>query len=176
METKITILAIFFENPEKEFHIREVAKLLKINHTTVRQYLNNFVKEEFLSLRKDRIYLYYKSNQNKKFLNLKLYYNLEKIRKSEIVEQIEKNYDYPAVILFGSYSKATDDSKSDVDICIISDIKKDKDYHKFEKDLNRKVSIHLFTSKDWETMKVKNPELVNNICNGIVLSGKLEAI
>ena len=49
METNITILKPFFENPEKEFYIRELSRILKINHTTIRQKLNKLVKEGFLT-------------------------------------------------------------------------------------------------------------------------------
>ena len=47
---------------------------------------------------------------------------------------------------------------------------------KYERILNRKVSPHFFSDKEWERNKIKNRQLVNNICNGIVLSGQLEVI
>ncbi|MBI2580817.1 ArsR family transcriptional regulator, partial [Candidatus Woesearchaeota archaeon] len=45
MEVKLTILKPFFEDPNRKFSIRELSRILKINHTTVRQYLNRLVKE-----------------------------------------------------------------------------------------------------------------------------------
>ena len=113
MKTKLTVLKVFFENPEKGFGIREISRLTGINHTTIRQYLNKMVKEGLLSMTKERIYSFYKLELNKKTLNLKLYYNLEKIRKSGIVEDLEKTYDYPTIILFGSYAFAMDDETSE---------------------------------------------------------------
>jgi len=55
METKLTILGQFFENPNKSFSIRQLSRILKINHTTVRQYLNKMVKDEILSLKKEGV-------------------------------------------------------------------------------------------------------------------------
>lgn len=176
MERKITILAPFFEDPYRSFHIRELARILKINHTTVRQYLQKLVREDILKTEKGRIFVIYNSNQSRKYLNLKLFYNLEKIRKSGITETLEKEFDYPTIILFGSYAKAIDDTKSDVDLCIVSEIRKEFDTSQYEKIINREITIHYFTKKQWGNAKIKNKELINGICNGIVLSGELKVL
>ena len=125
METKMNILKPFFENPNEEFQIRELSRLLRINHTTIRQHLLKLVKEGLIEIKKGKPYDYFKAKINKKFLNLKLFFNLEKLRESNLIEQIEKDYDYPAVILFGSYASATDDSKSDIDLFVLTNIKKE---------------------------------------------------
>ncbi|MGB9707825.1 MAG: nucleotidyltransferase domain-containing protein [Candidatus Pacearchaeota archaeon] len=176
METKITILSHFFENPNKEFYIREIARIAKINHTTVRQYLNKLIKEGLLLKSKKGLYPSYRLLLSKKTLNLKLFYNLEKIRESRLIEDLEKEYDMPVIVLFGSYAKAMDDLSSDIDICLITNIKKEINLEKYEKILRRRISLHKFTKKEWEIAKSKNKELVNNVCNGIVLSGELEVV
>ncbi|MBN1376862.1 nucleotidyltransferase domain-containing protein [Candidatus Woesearchaeota archaeon] len=176
METNITILTPFFEDPERNFHIRELSRIVNINHTTVRKYLKEFVNKGLLKTQKKGIYETYAINKNKKFLNLKLFYNLEKIRKSGIVEDLEKYFDYPVIVLFGSYAFAQDNKKSDVDICIISSFEKEFETKKYEKTLNKKVSLHIFSEKTWKRLINKNPELANNISNGIVLSGEFEVM
>lgn len=176
MERKLNILKSFFEEPSRSFSIRELARILKINHTTIRQHLNKLVQKELLTNKKQGIYSFYKLLINKKTLNLKLYYNLEKIRKSKIIEKLEKEYDFPIIILFGSYFNAKDTTSSDVDLCLISNIKKETKLDKYEKKLNRKISIHSLTKSQLENMKKTNPEFINNICNGIVLSGELEVV
>src|SRR3989339_239575 len=102
MEIRLAILKPFFEEPNRRFSIRELSRILKINHTTVRQYLNQLVNEGFLSSRKEGLYSFYQLILSKKTLNLKLYYNLEKIRNSDLIEELEKAYDLPVIILFGS--------------------------------------------------------------------------
>ena len=173
MERKITILKPFFEDPNRKFSIRELSRILKINHTTVRQYLNNLVKEGFLSSKKEGLYSFYQLILSKKALNLKLYYNLEKIRNSNLIEDLEKAYDLPVIVLFGSYTLARDDTSSDIDICLISNVDKEFQTNKYEKSLNRKISLHKFSKDSWDKAKKSNPNLINNICNGIVLSGEL---
>lgn len=173
MERKLTILKPFFENPNGKFSIRELSRTLKINHTTVRQYLNKLVKEGFLSSEKEGLYCFYRLILLKKALNLKFYYNLEKIRNSNLIEDLEKAYDLPVIVLFGSYASATDDASSDIDICLISNVNKEFQAEKYEKRLNRKISLHKFSKDLWDKAKKSNPNLVNSICNGIVLSGEL---
>lgn len=173
MERKITILKPFFEDPNRKFSIRELSRILKINHTTVRQYLNRLVKEGFLSSKKEGVYSFYQLVLSKKALNLKLYYNLEKIRNSNLIEDLETAYDLPVIVLFGSYALARDDTSSDIDICLITNVDKDIQIEKYETDLNRKISLHKYSKDSWSKTKKLNPNLVNNICNGIVLSGEL---
>lgn len=176
MEKELTILKPFFEEPNREYHIRELSRILKINHTSIRQHLNKLVKEVFLDFRKEKVYSSYKAKINKKFLNLKLYHNLEKLRISEIVDDLEKKFDYPVIVLFGSYASAYDDQNSDIDICVVTNIKKEFNTEKYEKILGKKISLHFFSNKELERDKIKNRHLINNICNGIVLSGQLEII
>lgn len=176
METKLTILGKFFESPEKLFGIRELSRMLKINHTTIRQNLNKLVKQEILTIDQSYLYPAYKLVSSRETLNLKLYYNLEKLRKSGLIEHLEKEFEFPTIILFGSYAKAMDNESSDIDICLISNISKEVHLEKYKSLLNREVSIHHFTKKSFENLKIKNKELFNNICNGIVVSGQLEVI
>ena len=176
METKLTILKPFFEEPNRKFSIRELSRILNINHTTVRQHLKKLAKEGFLHSEKAGVYSFYSMILSRKTLNLKLYYNLEKIRESDIARDLEKEFDLPVIVLFGSYASATDDKTSDVDICLISNIEKDFPAEKYERILNRKISIHKFNKSSWAKAKKSNPNLVNNICNGIMLSGELEAL
>ncbi|MFH1358276.1 MAG: nucleotidyltransferase domain-containing protein [archaeon] len=176
METRLNILKPFFEEPNREFHIREIARLTNINHTTVRQYLNKFVKEGILELEKGKIYSSYKLLESEKVSNLKLYCNMEKIRKSNIIQDLEKYYDYPVIVLYGSYSKAKDDVTSDIDICVITDINKEFNVSKYEKTLNKEINLKVFSQSSLVKLKKTNPSLINNIANGIVLSGELEVL
>ena len=183
METKINtiskefeILSLFFENQEKGFGIREISRKLKINHTSVRQYLNKLVKDEYLIIKTESLYPLYHSNINKAYLNLKLFYNLEKLRESELVEFLEKEYDYPAIIVFGSYAQAQDRENSDLDLFIISSIKKEPSLEIYEKKLKRKISLHVFNKKEVQNFKDKNSQFLNNLIKGIVLAGEPELI
>jgi len=176
MDKKIAILQYFMEDPTGSFHIREIARLARLNHMTVRSSLNSLVQEGFLLKKKAKLYPAYMANPDKKFKNLKRYCNLERLRESKLIEDLEEQYDYPVIILFGSYASATNTKESDVDLLVITNIQKKQDLQKYEKALGRKISLSLVTEKEFNRMKTKNKELVNNLCNGEVLSGKLEVI
>jgi DNA polymerase sigma len=176
MEKIITTMTPFFEDPQRRFGIRELSRILKINHTTIRKYLLVLKKEGYLEITSEGPYSFYNIVLSRKTLNLKIFYNLEKIRKSGIIDDIDKNYDYPTIVLFGSYSIGMDYADSDIDICIITNITKEMQFHKYEKILGRKISIHKFSENAWSKLKKNNPNLVNNIANGIVLSGQMELL
>ncbi len=175
MEIKTDILAPFFREPGRAYLIRELAKITGINHTTIRKYLVYYAKEGIIVKKPANPYDVYSANtSSKKYLNLKYYYNLELVRKSGLVERLEHAYNYPPIVLFGSFAKALDDEKSDIDLCLISDIRKDVDLADCERRIGRKIAIHQFTKKAWAAAKEKNPDLVNSIINGITLSGQIE--
>ncbi|MBS3117100.1 nucleotidyltransferase domain-containing protein [Candidatus Woesearchaeota archaeon] len=174
MYKELSILKLFFEDPLAEFHLREVARLTNSNHMTVRSHLNKLTKENILIKKPGRLFTTYSTNANsQKYLNLKLYYNLEKLRESNLIKDLEYFYDYPVIILFGSYSKATNVKESDIDIAVITNIRKEFKTDKYKKILQREVNLRLFQKKELRIMRLKNPELINSLCNGIVLSGQL---
>ncbi|HVY01601.1 MAG TPA: nucleotidyltransferase domain-containing protein [Candidatus Nanoarchaeia archaeon] len=179
MEIKINrvdILKPLFEDPNKRFYLRELSRILKVNHVTVGQQLKQFEKEGIVNSEKNKITKTYQIVVSRKSRNLKLFFNLEKLRISGLVDDLFKEYDAPTIVLFGSYAKATDSIDSDIDMCLLSDIKKEFNLEKYEKVLGRKISIHQFGKKEWENAIKNNPNLVNGICNGIVLTGELEVL
>ena len=177
MEIKFAILKHFFDNPESKFGIRELARLSKINHTTTRTHLNKLLKKDILVISTGKPFPTYSAKtDSQQYLNLKLFYNLEKIRKSKLIQDLEISFEYPAIVLFGSYAKAIDDTNSDIDICIISNKSKEINTKKYENQIERKISLHNFTKSSWKNTIKKNPWLANNICNGIVLAGQLEVM
>lgn len=177
MEKKLTTLEPFFLHPRQAYHIRELAKLIHRNHTSVRTSLRRLVKEGYLIVKKETPYDKYQANiSSPQYTALKLYYNLERLRESGLLGHLEKVYEYPVIILFGSYAQGLDDEESDIDLGILAEAKPLVSLEKYERALHRKVSLHAFTKKEWNIAKQKNPPLVNSICNGIVLAGQLEVV
>ena len=173
----MNILVPFLTYPRRGFLIRELAKITKINHTTVRKFVKYYEKENLLVKKPGKPYALFSANlDSQKYRNLKLYYNLELLRTSNLITNLERHYDYPPIILFGSFAKGMDDEQSDVDLCIITNIQKEFNTALYEKIIQRPVSLHRFTKNNWARAIKKNKELVNNIINGITLSGQLEVI
>ncbi|MBW2981605.1 nucleotidyltransferase domain-containing protein [Candidatus Woesearchaeota archaeon] len=174
MFKKLNILRIFFEEPSREFNVRETARILKISPATASKELKDLVKKGLLKERKERILNLYKSNlENDFYKDLKIFYNIRKIKDSKLIEELNQYYLKPAIVLFGSASRGEDTETSDFDLLIISEGKKEfTEKDKFEKKINRK--LQLFVVK--KIKELKNEHLINNILNGITIQGKVKWI
>lgn len=169
------LLSYFFEEPEREFYVRELAKFLKKSPTTISKYLNILKKEQLLISSRKFNHLLFKADINRKFKDLKLNYNFGLIRDSGLLDYLRNKFNYPeAIVLFGSFAKAENVKKSDIDILIVSPVKKKLDLKSFEKKLGYEIQIFIYSGK--ELTSLKNKELLNNFINGIVLEGYMEVV
>lgn len=175
MFKEINILKIFFEEPEREFHLREIARIFKKNPVTIKKLLEEFVKEKVLLLRKERRFHIYSSNTvDETYKGLKRNYNKDKLADSRLIEYLKENLNLPAIILFGSFERGEDNKNSDVDICIITETKKEVDISKYERIIKKKIQLHVFDNKEFKNLRLKNNALFNNIINGSKVYGFLE--
>ncbi|PIN78070.1 hypothetical protein COV15_00205 [Candidatus Woesearchaeota archaeon CG10_big_fil_rev_8_21_14_0_10_34_12] len=177
MFKELNILRVFFEYPSREFNVREIARILKIAPATASSQLKKFVKAGILKERKERMLNLYKADlESFQYIILKKFYIVLKIKESGLIEELNKFYLKPTIVLFGSASKGTDIEESDVDLLIISEKTKEfSDLGKLtliEKKLKRK--IQLFIVKNIK--ELKNEHLINNVLNGTILQGELKWI
>lgn len=167
------ILELFFRNPDNEYSLSEIAKETKVAKANIGKILENLEKNELIKIKKlPNIWIIKANLENQNYVNSKIVYNLNFIYRSGLVEFLNGYYKNPkAIILFGSFRKGEDINGSDIDIAIendINEIKYLKELYEFEKEIKRKIQIHLFNRKN------VNFNLFNNIANGIVLTGFLE--
>lgn len=174
MFKKLNILKLFFEEPTREFNVREVARLLNISPATASKELKLLAKENLLKERKERIFNFYKANLEDDFYrDLKIFYNVRKIKESGFLEELNKFYLKPTIVLFGSSAYGLDTETSDFDILIISEKTKEfQNIEKFEEKMRRK--IQLLVVKDIRDLK--NERLINNVLNGMLIQGKIKWI
>lgn len=172
MFRELNIMKLFFEAPTREFNVREVARLLKISPATASKELRLLSKKGMLTGRRERVLNLYKANLDSDFYrDLKIFYNLRKIRDSGLVDALNKFYLKPAIVLFGSAASGMDTETSDFDMLVISEkTARFPETEKFEKKLNRELQF--FVVKD--VRDLKNEHLINNVINGITLQGKIK--
>ena len=84
---------------------------------------------------------------------------------------MKKKYSSEAIGLFGSFAKAENDPRSDIDIFVVSPLDKRVDLKEFEKILGLPIQLFVFSRKQIAEMRTKNKQLLNNLVNGIVLKG-----
>lgn len=174
MFKELNTLKIFFEEPNREFNVREAARILKISPANASNQMKSFAKMGILKERRDRILNLYKADlEEDSYRDLKIFYNLRKIRDSGLLDALNKFYLKPTIVLFGSVVTGLDTETSDFDLLVISE-KTDqfKDREIFEKKINRKLQIFVVNN----VKNLKNLHLINNVLNGITIQGKLKWI
>lgn len=165
------VLRLFFENPEKKFHLREIARITNLSPPGVMKIVKNLTAENLLISEKGKVVKNIYASKSEKFIQMKRFFNIYIIYESGVVSFLRQKYEEPeAIVLFGSYSKGEDISKSDIDIAIITNENLSLDLKKFESILKRKINLH--------EIKIKNSEktFLNSLSNGIVLYGYLKVL
>ena len=166
--TLFRVLDVFFDDPVKDFQLREISRMIKLTHKSVLIYLNQLLKLGLIKVNTKTLYKSYNANtESPLFQRYKKTTNQMKIYESGLVDYLYEKLMPNTIVLFGGYAKGTDIRTSDIDLFI--EAKEEKvDVSKFEEKLGRK--IHLMFEKDISDL---SKELKNNIINGIVLSGNL---
>jgi len=166
----INDLEPFFEDCYRRVNVREYAKIMRISPPTASKLLSSYNAKNLLLRGTYKNYiLFYANKENKDFIDLSRIYWRHELK--GLVHFMETKLTNPAIILFGSLSKAEVKPDSDVDLAIFA-YKKELDIRAFEKKIKRKIQMFWFESiKD-----VENKELANNITNGYVLRGRISGL
>lgn len=167
-DNRIRLLKIFFDSPNKEFYIRELARLTNLSPAGILRIASKLEKEKIILKKKNKATTDIKLDLNENTLKLKRIYNLYFLYGSGLVDFLVDSYNHPScIILFGSYSLGEDIEKGDIDIAIITNKHKILDLSKFEKDLNKR--IHLLEVD----LKKVSKEFISSLINGVVVYGYL---
>ena len=174
MFKELNILRTFFEFPSKEYNVRDIARILKIAPATASKELKQLAKKVILKRRVYKNFNFYQANlDNDLYRDLKIFYNIRRIKESGLLDALNIFYLKPTVILFGSASFGMNNETSDFDILVVSENTREfSDLKKYDKILNNK--IQLFIVKNIKDLK--NKHLINNVLNGIVIQGHIKWI
>lgn len=173
-ESSFNVAKLFFDYPNKVFHIRHISKESKLSTTAVISAVNDLEKNNIVKIEKTNITTNVKADlDSKNYVFYKRIFNLYRIKKH--LDDIIICFNNPScVVLFGSYSRGEDIEQSDIDIFVLSPIK-DNDLSKIansiERDLKRRLNFHILPSIE----KSQN-EFKNALSNGVVLHGYLKVI
>jgi predicted nucleotidyltransferase len=148
---------------KEEGYARDIAKRLKINHMAVQRKLRFFQKQnvvDFKQVGKCNVYFLKKSLEAYEYIKLMEHYKLlfylnKHPRLRKIVEKLNE-LKLELVLLFGSYAKNYETTKSDIDIYVRT---KDKSVKKILEDLDSKISVK-FSDFDTENLLIK--EIIND--------------
>lgn len=150
---------------------REIARLLKVTPSGVAKSLLMLERENIITVEKNKIMNLnlISLNRTQQILRFKQLENLKQIYELKLIDFLEETFPGTTIILFGSFARGEDITKSDIDIAIIGSETKNINLEFFEKRLERQININNYTS-----FKDINKELKENLFNGIVLTGGIE--
>ncbi len=170
------VAGVFFKEPVQEHYLKEISRKAGVAHTVVKKHLSELAKEgiikETVHKRGSRKFPTYFANINGgAYRRAKGHYNLHNTSFYGLFNYLSTNLMPKTIVLFGSYARGEDIEESDIDI-FVECKKQDIDLKKYEhyRELNRKIQLHF--KKDFKQFP---KEMKNNIINGIVLHGYLEA-
>lgn len=155
----------FFEDCYWRAGIREYARIIGVSPPTASSLLSLYHKEGLL-VKPSRTAKLYANRESRVFVALSRLYWQERLK--PITEHLELKLFSPAIVLFGSLSKAEVNRESDIDLAVFA-TKKALDVTHFERKLKRSIQIFWFPSLSY----MKDSELATSIINGHVLSGRL---
>ncbi len=151
--------------------MRQIERILKLPLPSIIRYAKTLEKEGVLIVNNISGVRFYTADRGSKtFVLEKRLYNIKQLFDSGLIDFLTKEFSNPAIIVFGSYSKGEDIENSDIDLYMETPKKQEPDLKRFEKVLKRKIQLFAFSN----IHKIPNPELSNNIINGVLLNGFLE--
>ena len=150
MEQILTIKILELLLKEK-LHAREIAKRLKINHTTILRKLKKMVEAnviDFEQAGKNKVFFVKKSLEAKTYVFIMEFFKLIEFIRSypqlkRVVALIQKNDKVKLAVIFGSYAKFQAKKGSDIDIFIETDDEKlKKEIESLDSRLSVKIGIY----------------------------------
>ena len=165
-DIKSLIKQYFFTNPSSKLRVREIERTLNLPLPSVIRYCKELKNEKILKIFQIGNSKFYTASNSDTFLLEKKLFNIKSLYVSGLIDFLKKEYNNPAIILFGSYFKGEDIETSDIDIYLETPSKKTVKTEKFDKTLNRNVQLFVFK----DITNIKNKHLANNIINGITLN------
>jgi predicted nucleotidyltransferase len=170
------LLKIFLNNPDHSFYTKEISRNTEIGSGTVNNFLKNIHKDNILKKEiVGNVHLYHLNNESELVRQLKIFNTLLELEKNNFTEEFIKNDNsIISIILYGSHANGENDSKSDIDILLLVNKKKQftNIIQKLENKTKKIISTQILTISDWQKIKEKDKIFYESILqNHIVLYG-----
>ena len=170
-KTRIRILELLIFNPDREFHLREISRKIKITPIYVKRELQN-LKELGLILesRKGNLSLFRINRNSSIFPELKnIFIKTEYF--GELIKKSLKKLKIDFAFIFGSYAKGIESKDSDIDLFVVGDVKEDELLNiiqKIENKTGREINYVLW-KKSLFMKRAKKHHLLNEIAENPVI-------
>ena len=159
------ILELFFKNPEKEYYLREIARLLGKEPGFFQKTINDFVREGILQDRKKGGARYFHLNKTYPLYNeIKSIVSKTIGVEARLRDLSDEMPDIECAFIFGSMATGKEHILSDIDIIFIGKIDEDLLLEKItplESEMEREINYHIYTKDEIKRkMKEKNDFII----------------
>ena len=166
------VAEVIFNKPTKRFHLRELARTTTLSTTAVKDSIDKLEEFKIIKTEETELATIIQANlDSKEYHDYKTIFNLYRLKRYGLDEELIQEYNPKCIVLFGSFAKGEDIEQSDIDILIVTNKTSTIKLDKYERALKRKINLHLL--KNLENSK---PEFKNEVANGIVLHGYVKVI
>jgi len=146
------ILEIFFNDPEKSYYLRELAKIIGKQPGVFQKDINKLVEKNILISEKIANSRFFKLNKNYPiYSELKGMFFKTVGAQGQIKEALSKIENIEIAFIFGSFAKNREDSLSDIDLMIIGNPEEDLligETSRIERKINREINYRIFSVND----------------------------
>jgi predicted nucleotidyltransferase/predicted transcriptional regulator with HTH domain len=152
-KTRTKILTLLLFNPDREYHLREIARIVGTVPTYVSKELDNLAKINLVQKGKKANLKIYSVNKDCIFLDDLKRIILKTDYLGELIKQELKNEQVNYCFIFGSFAQGRESEKSDIDLFLVSGMDEDRVMEliqKIEKATLREINHILW---DWETFR-----------------------
>jgi len=170
------VLTVFFEEPYREFHLREIAEIAEVSPSTAKRFLDFYESSGFLVKgRKANLALFRADMENVSFRFMKVAHFLFRAR--PLTGFLTEAYAGSSIVLFGSCARGEDGSESDVDLLVVGRRAEKVDLTRYEDSLGRRINMMVFYPQEWEEKVEEDRAFYERILvDGIVLQGTLPVV
>ena len=171
------ILAHYMRNPNTSFHIKQIARIIKVSPASVSSAVKSFESEGLLLKEEKGLAHIYRLNADNSFIiSLKKAYGIALLSSSKHGEKfLEADPSIISLALFGSYAQGSFDEKSDIDFLVVTPTRKEnliKAAKRIEEELEKEVNLSVFKLSEWRSMAKKGDAFYKRIVeNHILLYG-----
>ncbi len=169
-KTRKALFRLYFSNPEREYYLRELERILDIPVSMIRK--------ELLRLEENGIFISAKRGNLTYFCLNKSYPLFDELKsivfktigiRGLLKETLEQTRGVEIAFIYGSFAKNEENAKSDIDLFIVGEIEERKlvtEVGKVEKMLKREINYSLYTKDDIEKKKKEMDSFMLKVING----------
>jgi len=174
------ILNLFFKDPDKEYHLRGIARHLGKEPGYFQKAINNLVKAGILKDERKANLRFFKLNKG-----YPLYEEIKKIVsktlgiEAKLKDLANSLKGIKCAFIFGSIAKGKEYSESDIDLMLIGEVDQDdltKKVSQLENELNREINYHIISQQELVDKISNKNSFIGRILNEakIILKGNLD--